>query len=86
MKLKVKSGKRLLFIPNKTALIASFNQRFIINFADKYTYVSFCQKQNHVLIETTGGEVDLVFTGEVPVLEYDSFCKDQLVLKIIQGQ
>lgn len=86
MKLKLKSGESLLFNCKNGDIIDCFRQRFIINFADKNTYLSFRQKQNHVLIETTGGEVDLVFTGVVPILEYDSFCKDQLVIKVIQGQ
>jgi len=86
MKLKLKSGESLLFNCKNGDVIECFRQRFIVNFADKNTYLSFRQKQNRVFIETTGGRVELVFTGVVHSLEYDSFCKDQLILKTIQGQ
>lgn len=58
--------------------------RMIINFMNKYSYVSFKQKKNHLLIDTTEGEIDIVFTGETPKLEFDSYCKDQLILKLIK--
>ncbi len=86
MKLKVKSGKHLLSISDETGTVVCHNQHLYITFIDNCVYISFRQKQNRVLIETTGGRVELVFTGVVHSLEYDSFCKDQLVLKAIYGQ
>jgi hypothetical protein len=56
--------------------------RLIINFRNKYTYKSFKQKRNHLIIDTTEGEVDIVFSGETPNLEFSHFEKDQLVLII----
>lgn len=67
--------------PNSTWEDISYNM--IINFCDKGTYVFFKQKGNHLFIETIDGTVDIVFTGEVPQLEFDNFCKDQLVLKVV---
>ena len=86
MKLKVKHGGHLLSISEPDGKIACYNQKFIIVFINKYTYRSFCQHKNHLFIDTTEGEVDLVFTGIVPRLDFDYFCKDQLVLTVIQGQ
>lgn len=54
----------------------------IINFSDKYTYLSFRQKKNHLYIETTNGEIDIVFTGYVPQLVFRNYEKDQLVLLV----
>jgi len=82
MKAKVKSGGELLFTSGYSNSWNSLKGDMIINFRDKYTYVSFKQKKNHLYIQTTAGEVDIVFCGEVPKLTFDSFCKDQLVLKI----
>jgi hypothetical protein len=57
----------------------------IINFNNKDTYNSFKQVKNHLFIDTTEGEIDIVFSGEVPKLEFDNFCKDQLVLKVVDN-
>lgn len=35
-----------------------------------------------LMIDTIEGEVDIVFSGEVPKLEFENFCKNQLILKI----
>ena len=60
---------------------------FIINFRDKYTYLSWKQaKTNHLLIETTQGQVDIVFTGEVPILSFNHFEKNQLVLNVAKKE
>lgn len=58
-------------------------EAMIINFTDKNTYISFTQKRNHLLIDTTEGEIDIVFSGDIPKLNFESFCKDQLILKVI---
>lgn len=81
MKAKVKSGHAILFMPERQFVITAV---MIINFMNKYTYKSFCQRGNHLLIDSTEGEVDIVFTGETPKLEFESFCKDQLILKIVK--
>lgn len=92
MKAKVKTGGEILFsegCSNKWDKITDsmewnkMTDCMIINFMNKYTYNSFKQENNHLLIDTTEGEIDIVFTGETPKLEFDDFCKDQLVLKII---
>lgn len=59
---------------------SDIKDNIIINFMRKYTFESFKQEDNHLLIND--GIIDIVFTGEVPQLEFDSFCKDQLILKI----
>ncbi len=81
MKAKIKSGGELLFTAGCSNDWRSLKEDMIINFRDKYTYVSFKQKRNHLYIKTTDGEVDIVFCGEVPKLVFDSFCKDQLILR-----
>ena len=80
MKAKVKKGFAILFLPERG--LTCVDDTFIVNFYNKNTYLSFRQKGNHLILHTTEGEVDIVFTGETPNLRYDSFCKDQLILKI----
>ena len=35
-----------------------------------------------LLIETIEGEIDIVFTGQVPILEFDGYYKDQVVFNV----
>jgi len=83
MKAKIKNGGEFLFtheFSNKWDDITNF---IVINFNNRYTYKSFKQVKNHLFIDTTEGEIDIVFVSEVPKLEFDYFEKDQLVLKVI---
>ena len=80
MKAKVRKGNDLLF--PRPDFFEVYNGKMIINFCNKYTYKSFSQKENHLLIDTTEGVVDLVFTGETPKLEFAEFEKDQLILSV----
>ena len=86
MKAKVKSGEHLLFMKGFSNNWENLNTEMIINFADRYTYRSFKQVKNHLLIDTINGEVDIVFTGDTPIdtpiLLLDFYEKDQLVLKL----
>lgn len=81
MNAKIRRGSELLFCEGESNKYYKLKNEIIINFNDKYTYKSFKQIKNHLLINTTQGEVDIVFTGEPPNLEFDFFEKDQLVLK-----
>jgi hypothetical protein len=81
MKAKIKTGDELLFSEGNNW--NNINDSMIINFMNRYTYNSFKMVKNHLIIDTTEGDVDIVFTGEIPELEFESFCKDQLVLKVI---
>lgn len=83
MKAKIKSGNQILFSEGYSNKWDKITDCMIINFMNKYTYNSFKQVKNHLFIDTTEGEIDIVFTGEVPKLEFDNFCKDQLVLKVV---
>lgn len=83
MKAKVKKNKKLLSVPYQWKNISN---TMIINFVNRYTYLSFKQQQNHLLINTTEGIVDIVFIGETPQLEFDYFEKDQLVLNVINKE
>ena len=82
MKAKIKKGQDLLYIKGHSNNWNDLNNEMIINFINKYTYLTFKQINNHLIIETTEGNIDIVFTGEVPKLAFDHFEKDQLVLKI----
>ncbi len=83
MRAKIKKGQEFLFTKGYSNNWNNLSNDMIINFISKYTYLSFTQINNHLIIETTEGQVDIVFTGEVPKLEFDHFEKDQLVLRII---
>lgn len=80
MKAKIKKGSEILF---QIGNLNNIKDVVIINFMHRYTYISFKQKNNHLLINTTEGEVDIVFTGQAPVLKFESFCKDQLILTVV---
>lgn len=82
MKAKIKKGQDLLYTKGHSNNWNDLNNEMIINFINKYTYLTFKQINNHLIIETTEGNIDIVFTGEVPKLAFDHFEKDQLVLKI----
>jgi len=85
MNAKIKSGHKYLFSEGCSNRWINLTNEMIINFADKYTYRSFKQVKNHLLISLQEGipyVIDIVFTSEVPKLEFDFFEKDQLVLKI----
>lgn len=83
MKAKIKSGHDLLFTQGASNDWSDLRNTMIVNFMDKYTYIDFKQKKNHLLIETEQGIVDIVFTGEIPKLEFNNYCKDQVVLNIL---
>lgn len=82
MKAKIKSGHKLLFTLGASNDWSSIKDKMIINLADKGTYEGFHQTDNHLEIFTTNGNVDIVFPGNVPQLEFDHYEKDQLVFKI----
>ena len=83
MKAKVKLGDHILFTKGCSNKWDNLKDKMIINFSNKNTYINFKQKDNRLLIETTKGLVDIVFTGEVPKLVFDHFEKDQLVFTIL---
>lgn len=82
MKAKIKSGNHILFSEGYSNKWDKLIDCMIINFMNKYTYNSYKQFKNHLFIDTTEGIVDIVFTGDIPILEFECFCKDQLILKI----
>lgn len=84
MKAKTKSGITLLFTKGASNDWSDLKDEMIINFMNKNTYIGFHQTHNHLEIFTVDGNIDIVFTGEVPILEFDHYEKDQLVLKIIK--
>lgn len=82
MKAKVRKGGEHLFLQGHSNNWKKVKDTLIVNFNNRNTYLNFRQENNHLLLETTEGEVDIVFTGEIPIVIFDHFCKDQLVLKI----
>jgi hypothetical protein len=80
MTAKCKYGCDLLHPLSKT--ITSKDGKFIINFKHKWTYLSFIQWKNYIIITVIEKDIGFVFTGEVPKLEFESYNKDQLILKI----
>lgn len=88
MKAKVKRGEHLLFMEGVSNNWDNLKDKMIINFKNKYFYRKFHQTKNRLIITLIpDGELDfieIVFTGETPVLEFDSWNKDQLILSIKQ--
>ena len=83
MKLKIKHGRELVFSPdNSFELVVSKNE-LMVNLNNRWTYKSFKQHKNQLVIETTEGTIVGVFTGEVPTLEFQYQNKDQLVFYVV---
>ena len=82
MKAKIKQGHHLLFTKGESNNWKKLKDHMIINFNDKYSFISFKQRRNHLLIDTTQGLVDVVFCGETPNLTFSHYEKDQLVLLV----
>lgn len=80
MKAKIKKGHEYLFSLGASNDWKDITDTMIINFKDKYTYKHHKQKGNHLLIKTTEGDIDIVFTSSPPVFKSCIYCKDQLVL------
>ena len=83
MKAKLKYGGEELFSEGQSNNWDNIEDTMIINFSKKGTYQTFVQIKNRLVIKTTRGYISIVFTGETPVLKFESYCKDQLVLKVI---
>lgn len=81
MNAKIKLGSELLFTQGASNDWRKLTDKIIINFASKYTYLSYVVFENRLTIKTTEGEVLIVFSSHV-LLEFDSYTKDQLILKI----
>ena len=79
MNFRIKKGKEL--ISDEELFI--YKNELIINFWERYSYIDFKQYKNHLIINTSEGELDVAFTGEIVKLEFSSYCKDQLVLKVV---
>jgi len=82
MNAKIRKGINLLFMCGESNIFNNIKDCIVINLNDRYTYQSFKQKGRHLLIYTEKGLIDIVFTGQVPNLEFDVFCKDQLIFNI----
>ncbi len=80
MKQKIKQGKHLVtsFCRDKR-----HGDNLLINLVDKWTYIGFKQKRNHLIIETENGDIDFVFASEVVKLRYDHQEKDQIVFNCL---
>lgn len=78
MNLKIKKGSEFLTHTNLT----NIKDELIVNLASKGSYLSYRQVYNHLLIDLDGGFIDLVFTGETPVVVFESYEKDQLIFKL----
>ncbi len=68
MKAKIKKGHSHLFTEGASNDWSDIKDNIIINFMRKYTFESFKQEDNHLLIND--GIIDIVFTGEVPQFEF----------------
>lgn len=81
MKAEIKKGHDILFSEGHSNDWNDLGDLMIVNFMNKLTFKGFEQKGDRLLIETTEGEIDIVFTGEIPTLEIEYYCKDQLVFR-----
>ena len=84
MKAKIKKGGEYLFTEGCSNDWRDLKGEMIINFMDKYSYKNFKQIKNHLFIELydTNDIIDIVFTGDVPILEFELYDTGQLILKL----
>ena len=83
MKLKIKHGRELAFSPDGSFELVVYKNELMVNLNNRWTYKSFKQHKNQLVIETTEGTIVGVFTGEVPTLSFQYQEKDQLVFYVI---
>ena len=83
MKLKIKHGRELVFSPDGSFELVVYKNELMVNLDNRWTYKSFKQHKNQLVIETTEGPIVGVFTGEVPMLEFQYQNKDQLVFYVV---
>lgn len=83
MKLKIRSGKDLVFSPDKSYTIDVYRDRLIVNLQHRWSFKGFRQRKNILVIDTVEGPIRGVFTGVVPMLSFDYQNKDQLVFSVI---
>lgn len=55
----------------------------MVNLDNRWTYKSFKQHKNQLVIEATEGTIIGVFTGDIPKLEFQYQNKDQLVFYVV---
>lgn len=82
MKAEIKKGHKILFSEGHSNDWSDLGDVIIINFMNKYTFKGFKQNEHHLLIDTTEGDVEITFLEGTPNLSLESYCKDQLVLKL----
>ena len=83
MKLKIKHGRELVFSPDNSFELVVYKNELMVNLNNRWTYKSFKQHKNQLVIETTEGTIVGVFTGDVPTLEFQYQNKDQLVFYVV---
>lgn len=83
MKLKIKHGRELVFSPDGSFELVVYKNELMVNLNNRWTYKSFKQHKNQLVIETTEGTIVGVFTGDVPKLEFQYQEKDQLVFYVV---
>ena len=83
MKLKIKHGRELAFSPDGSFELVVYKNELIVNLNNRWTYKSFKQHKNQLVIETTEGTIIGVFTGDIPKLEFQYQNKDQLVFYVV---
>jgi hypothetical protein len=83
MNAKVRKGQDLLFSSGCSNSWDNLTDTMIVNFKHKWTFKNFRQVDNHLLVTTEEGLIDIVFTGFVPKVLISTYEKDQLVLKLV---
>ena len=83
MKLKIKHGRELVFSPDNSFELVVYKNELMVNLNNRWTYKSFKQHKNQLVIETTEGTIIGVFTGDIPKLEFQYQNKDQLVFYVV---
>lgn len=83
MNLKIKQGKEHIFLPGTR--LKNLTGDLIINLNEKWNYEGFTIKRNHLIIQLNGGTIDLVFTGEVPIVTLENYEKDQIIFNLRKG-
>lgn len=83
MKLKIKHGRELVFYPDGSLELVVYKNELMVNIYNRWTYKSFKQHKNQLVIETTEGTIIGVFTGDIPKLEFQYQNKDQLVFYVV---
>jgi hypothetical protein len=78
LKFKIKGENQII----SSAYFSREQDSFIINFWERWGFISYKQKGNQLFIKTENGDAEIRFSGNIPVLGETHEEKSQIVIQV----